>query len=193
MANWIKDLVSDTFGATIGITIRDFLGGLGKKGHEMAVKKIEDLLKDNPRTDLLHVLLAMDPADSTILWQRHLEAIATGTENTFARILGQALPRNAQGQIDMERAKEILTQIAQMDAERFSQIIEELNHDPIAQHIKHYLKHGVSFAEALLEIAAYSSGVVTRWGKQISQQANCKADEMNNRTRFGQLARRLIK
>jgi hypothetical protein len=196
--NWLKEIFSGTIGATGAITIREIIAALGKKGHEIVIKKIEDLIKDNPRADLLYILLAMDPADATTLWQRHLGAIASGTENAFARILGQALPRDKDGKIDIERAKKIFSQIAQMDEARFCQVMEELNHDPIAQHIRHWLKYGANFSEALLEGIAYGAGVATRWGQQIDQRAEQLADEITEGTQdrrnaswFSRLASRL--
>ncbi len=106
--------------------------------------------------------------------------------------MAQALPRNKEGEIDFERAKDIYTQILKMKPERFWEIYEELKHDPIAQRVKHWLEHGKDFAEALLEAIAYSAGVVARWGEQINQRAEQEAQQMNQ-TRFGRLANWLIK
>jgi len=186
-------------GDTVSFTILDYLKGLAKgfgdKARDTLHKKIDDLIKDNPRADLLYVLLSLDPADAEKLWHRHLSANRSGlagAENDFVSVLGQALPRDAQGKIDMERAKQVFSQIAQMDDDKFCQVMEELKHDPIAQHIRHWLKHGESLAEALVEGVAYSAGVVTRWGEQINQRAEQRAQQMN-KTSFGRLAKWLIK
>jgi len=181
-------------GATAAITIREIIAGLGKKNHEMVVKKINDLIKNNPRADLLYVLLAMDPTDANTLWQRHLGAIATGTENAFVRILGQVLPRDKDGKVDLERARVIFSQIAQMDKVRFSQILTEMNNDTTAQHVRHWLKQGESLAEAL----AYGAGVVARKYEELDQKAEGLAERLKQSTErrrraswFSRLASRL--
>ncbi|KKS66284.1 MAG: hypothetical protein UV36_C0030G0001, partial [Parcubacteria group bacterium GW2011_GWC2_42_6] len=151
LGSGLKGLIGDTLGATIGISIRDFMAGLWNKGREHVEKRIEDLIKDNPRADLLYVLLALDPNDAAKLWQRHAAAVAAGKENSFTRILGQALPRNKEGQVDEERAKKVFSELAKMDEPQFYQVMEELNHDPIAQAIRHVIIiHGKDMAEAIL-------------------------------------------
>lgn len=191
MTNWFKELMRDTAGAAVGMSIKDFIAGIGKKGHEEMGKYIEKLVRENPRADLLAALFEIDRDEMFQILDRLGESAREGKEDSDVRALASAIPRKKDGEMDIERAKRLYSEIAEMTPQRVKQVIELLHHDPVAQRVKHWLKHGKVFAEAIVEAVAYSAGVVTRWGEQINQRAEQKAQKMNQ-TRFGRLARRLI-
>lgn len=194
---WIRELFRETIASSIGGGIREFLS----KGPQMASERIEKLIKENPRAGLLQaiMLLAKDePELADKFWARHLGAIETGTENSFVRALGDALPRDKDGRIDVEKGREFLKQIFQMDEAKFCQVLEEMSHDPIAQHFRRWVREGRSFAEALLEAIAYTSGVAARKGEDIDAWAEQKAQQINQRVVdnpgwYGRLAKTIFR
>lgn len=169
-----RSLVRETIAATVGGGIRDAL----TKGREILIERVEKILKENPRFDLLMVLLVLKPGDAATLWKRHYAAMCAGKENDFVITIAQALPRK-DGKLDLDRAKIIFTQLARMDEASFNQVLEELRHDPFAQHLRHWLSHGRSFANAIVGAAGQTLGFLYEKSRQLDQRAEQAADEIN--------------
>lgn len=195
--SWIQEIFGGAIGGFSASLWRDLAKGEAKELGGTLATKIQQLIKQNPRVELLYVLLALEPEDAEKLWKRHLDAIREGTENDFIVALGNALPKNVDNTVDIERAKRIFSQLAKMEEAQFCQVIEELNHDPIAQKLRHWLKHGKNIAEAIVLTMAYTSGVAVRHMEKIDNKAAELAVKINERvdnpSRFGRIARRLIR
>lgn len=164
--DWVK---RDVMGAVVGGSIRDIFRHETRETGSVLAGRLKKTIEDNPRAELLYVLLSLEPKDAKVFWQRHMGAIRSGipgAENDFVRILGRALPKDPSGKLDMEnmeRAKKVYTQIARMDEAEFCQVMEELNHDPIAQYIKFWLKKGKGLAEAIWLAGVEAAGRTWPW------------------------------
>jgi hypothetical protein len=181
---WLSEIFSGTMGATAALTIRELIASLGKKSHEIVVEKINDLIKNNPRAELLEVLLTLDEQEAKNFWDNYdQKASDEGFEDTFIKVFAEPLKticKNKDGETDLAKAHKIYTQILQMGPECFWKVYEELKHDPIAQRVKHWQHHGASFAEAILEGLAYGAGVAVRTANKLNQRAAQADVEINN-------------
>lgn len=172
MATWfgeIKDWVKkDVMGSVVGqfgaSSLRElFKKEAGEAGGAVG-ERIRRLVRENPRAELLYVMLTLDEEEAKKFWDNYCQkANDEGFEDTFIKTIAQALPRNKEGGIDFEKAKSIYTQILQMSPERFWKIYNELKHDPIAQRVKHWMQHGREFAEALVGAISFSAGKAAKF------------------------------
>lgn len=183
-------IVSETISVTLGTMIRDFIRGEAKDAGGLFAERIRKVIKENPRADLLYILLTLDSDEASKLWARHGEAIREGVENKFVLALGQVIPRTPDGKIDTDRAKKIFEELAKMDENLFCQTLEELDHDPIAQKIRHWLIHGKGFAEALAETMGETCGQLSANAEDAALRIN---EGTNNPGWFGRVARKLIR
>lgn len=195
--SWLKEVIGGIIGGFSAGLLRDFARGEAKELGGVLADKVKQMIKLNPRVELLYILLALEPEDAATLWKRHLVAIQEGTENDFIVALGNALPKNPDGTTNTERAKRIFTQLSKMEEAQFAQIIEELNHDPITQKLRHWLKHGKNIAEAIALTMAHTSGVAVRHMEKINNEAAelaAKIDKkVQNPSKFGRIANKLFR
>lgn len=113
---------------------------LFNQGTKILSQRIEALEKDNPRAEVLWILLALKQVNqnayNTLLDLHHRQVLSGWGENEFVAALGHAIPRTKDGRIDWLRAQCIYTQISAMGPEEFYQFLELMTHDPVAQRLK---------------------------------------------------------
>jgi hypothetical protein len=190
----MRGLTGDTVAAGLGISLRDFIFGIGKKAKDLTEKQIDKMIETSPRVNLLYVLLALknsNPEAAKALWQRRRQAKAEGKENELVALLGEAIPKK-DGFLDEEKARVIFTQLGEMNEEEFKDAWDELNNDPIAEKIRYYLGQGKNFAEATALAIAHFSGIVILELDELDAQAEQKAEEMKRKP-FGRIANWLFK
>lgn len=158
MMKWMQDVFTLVVGEAGGKILRDLIRGELKEGAGVIAERVRVLVKENPRADLLYVLLALDPPQAATLWQRYRAVKGTAAENAFVVTIAQAIPRKADQTLDLERAKAVYGAIAEMDPAAFDDVVEMLRHDPIAQQVRSFLEKGQDFGEAVLHAAAYAAG-----------------------------------
>lgn len=155
---WLKEVFTLVVGEAGGKFLRDLLAGELREGAKVIAERIKTVIKENPRADLFFAFLEMDPQDAASIWQEYRKVRGTAQENSFAVTLGQALRRNPDGTIDVDRAKNVMSRIAAMDEAEFSDAMEFLKHDPIAAHMRDVLKKGRGAVEAVIAGVAYAAG-----------------------------------
>ncbi|MDD5590299.1 MAG: hypothetical protein PHQ47_03985, partial [Candidatus Portnoybacteria bacterium] len=119
-----KSWFRETFQTVLGVFGGwEFVKGILKtqtgNAADLVKDKVIQVIKDNPRVDLLYVLLSLPAKESKKLWERHRVAMREGKENDFVVELGHVIPKNEKGEIDMERAKRIFKQLANTDERLF--------------------------------------------------------------------------
>lgn len=164
---WLKDVFTLIVGEFGGKMLRDLFRGELREGAGVIAERIRTLIKENPRADLVFLLFSMDPSEAAALWQRYRQVKGTTEENSFAVTLGQLLQRRADGSFDTERAGRLLGELAQLNEETFSDVMEFLKHDPIAQHLRPWLKR-----------AFYVAGRLDHACEQLAQKLQPTAERL---------------
>lgn len=194
---WFQDFFKLAAGEAGGKLLTDVLRGGVKDGVGVVAECIRRVAKDNPRSELLQVLLlALKPEEAETLWKYHQEAFKEGRENDFIVNLGHALPKEKDGSLDLERAKKIFSQLTEMDEAKFQQVLELLKHDPFQQIIRHYSQKGRNGVEAALLGIAYIIGIGARCSQERVQRLTWQMRRTNQRLEnnwFFQLANRIFR
>jgi hypothetical protein len=188
--SFLSELLATFFGEFGGKMLQETIKGEIKSGAGFFGNHLNNLIKQNPRAQLLSVLLRLEPEDMEKFWKHHSEAmegrIPTWSENSLTVVLGNALPRKADGTVDMTSAKETMKQLLAMDETEFHQTLEVLRHDPIAQQIRLAIRCNQAFAEAvIIRLAEY-------WG-YADEKATQLAQKLNTRDQFPSRPGRLAK
>lgn len=167
-------------------TVFSFLGGwhmiadvLKNHGGPMAKEKIQEILKDNPRADLVRVLLTISKKDADKVWENIGAAKRGGWwENDVIVLLGHLIPRKEGGAIDEDRAKKLYKDISALGDKEFFRMLEALQHNPFSQKIKEYWERGKDVLEAVVEVAALyagkTDGSLENWAARKQQEIETK-------------------
>ena len=97
--SFLSELLATFFGEFGGKMLQETIKGEIKSGAGFFGNHLNNLIKQNPRAQLLSVLLRLEPEDMEKFWKHHSEAmegrIPTWSENSLTVVLGNALPRKA--------------------------------------------------------------------------------------------------
>lgn len=179
-----RNFMTMVFGEAGGTLLRDLIRGQIQGGASVLGERLRELVKMNPRHDLVLVLLTMDPQDRENLMEVYQEYLRQGRENRFVRELGEALPRTPDGKVDEERARRILKELNNVPMDELKMFLEFLNHDPIAEWFRYWVlgkgkEVAIQAAEFVSELAALGIHFVQdktpKAAKSIDQWAANKA------------------
>lgn len=159
-----------------------FAHELVRGGLDRALKRVQELLAEDPRKDVVTTLFALEAVNSEAgkyFWRR-LEWAALHAqpdyENEVVRALGRLLPRKADGSVDRATAIERFEHIARTcDDNKFATLVNAMKHDPATQVAHQFLK---TLAGALGDAGrTLDSGSIGTSVKQWSARQRERADK----------------
>lgn len=188
----IRDVVSFVSGLAADKVVPGFIRGFLRQGTEVVTGRVKSLINNPPQADLMRAIMMLEPDDAEALRYHLKKAKEEGREKEMAMAISAALPRKEDGTLNIEEAKNAITQLARMNPDVLDQMFEALSHASLVQHLEHELKHLGEFLEEILVKVAFAGGVAVRTVESINHAANQEANELNQ-TRFGRLANRLFR
>lgn len=155
-------------------------------------KQVERLDAENYRRDVNDVLRQLDAADHNAF--RVLDAwidtaLRTGTpdiEDNVIRALGNALPRDAAGKVNMPEAVQLFRWLVSRRADGFARFVAVMKHDWTAQHIRRAGRQVVDFVSEVERIAReYDYGNIRAFAGRVGERTGGIARDLAEVSRAG--------